>query len=169
MQHMPPGQIVRTPHEHTLTEARAVTEDAPNPVDHRGRPKPHPDDRFEVLMHGIGHGGWIYVAYHRTEEEAIRHQRQLRFDGVRVRIRPIAIPPLPPPPTPPPVTPDPTIVERQNELRDLWEKLGITRAVPNDLEVLLRQIAAAKDEIERRGQGLTSRQSVAVAATTEPT
>jgi len=166
---MPPGQIVRTPHEHTLTEAHAVNENPPSPIGHRERPKPHPDDRFEVLMHGKGHGGWIHVAYFRTKEEAIRHQRQLRFDRVRVKIGPIAIPPLPPPPTPPPVTPDPTIVERQNELRDLWEQLGITRAVPNDLEVLRRQIAGAKDEIERRGQGLTSRQSVAVAATTEPT
>jgi hypothetical protein len=120
-------------------------------------------------MHGIGHGGWIHVAYYGTEEEAIRHQRQLKFDRVRVKIRPIARPQLPPAPTPPPVAPDPTIVELQNELRDLWEQLGITRAVPNDLEVLRSQIADAKEKIERRGQGLTSRQSVAVAATTEPT
>ena len=166
---MPPGQIVRTAHEHTLTEAHAVNENPPSPIGHRERPKPHPDDRFAVCIHRQGDRGWVHYGYCKTEGDADQLVRKLESDGYRVRKRPIAIPPLSPPPTPPPVTPDPTIVERQNELRDLWEKLGITRAVPNDREVLRRQIAAAKDEIERRGQGLTSRQSVAVAATTEPT
>jgi len=150
---MPPSQVVRTPRDHHVTEARTVKEDPPSPVDHRGRPAPRPDDRFEVLMHRTGDGGWVHVAYYRTEEEAIRHRRQLSFDGVRVRIKQIAIPELPPEPTPPQAKPDPAIVALQDELRNLWEQLGSTRAVPNDPEPLRREIAAAKAEIERRRLG----------------
>jgi len=153
MQHMPPGQIVRTPHDHLVTEARAVKEDPPSPVDHRGRPKPHPDDQFAVCIHRQGDRGWVHYRYCKAEGDADQLVRELESDGYRVRKRRIVKPELPPESTPPQVAPDPAIVALQDELRNLWEQLGSTRAVPNDPELLRREIAAAKAEIERRRLG----------------
>jgi len=109
--------------------------------------------QFEIPIHRPGDGGWVHYAYCKTEGDADQLVEKLESDDYRFKKRKIAIPELPPEPTPPQAKPDPAIVALQDELRNLWQQLGSTRAVPNDPEPLRREIADASAEIERRRLG----------------
>jgi hypothetical protein len=151
--HGGPAKIVSAG-EHFARERKVLADQLPLPSEGTYTPPAAPDDRFQVLLYSVVHGDYIHDSYHQRPESAKAKRSSLAAIGHKAKVVDLRRPRQGPAPTPPrakmqplpkPPQESPYIISLQQELRELWSRMGREHwAVPCNLDKLRQCIDAAR-------------------------